>query len=353
MKWRIYFRPTVPVLALMLCAAAGALAARELCSWAGLVCSAGAVFYGALALLAGYALWRCHRCERWMRWDHTERLLILVPHQDDCVICAGGAGLRNQHLGGETHIVYVVQDEDPALAARRIAEANAAWALAGVPADRLRHLNLLPPLHAHDPHRLEAAARELHGIIQSIAPTVVILPLFEGGHIHHDLLNHLVISSLGPEGGLRVFEAPEYSPYVSLRRTPHRIISLCARWIFGLVAYYGPPDGIDDRPIDRVRLTPAELDLKRRMLFAFTSQHGDALAANRIYPDRLIRWEPRPYRSTPFAVTGSLLRFVQSPPVWLPAGLVRRIFPLLPGTVGRQPGVTCLDDELRLPPDPP
>ena len=38
-----------------------------------------------------------------------------------------------------------------------------------------------------------------------------------------------------------VFEAPEYSPYASLWYTPHRVVALCSRWLFGLVSYYGRP----------------------------------------------------------------------------------------------------------------
>ena len=51
-----------------------------------------------------------------------------------------------------------------------------------------------------------------------------------------------------------VFEAPEYSPYASLWYTPHRVVALCSRWLFGLVSYYGPPDGIDGRPVCQYRL---------------------------------------------------------------------------------------------------
>lgn len=289
---------------------------------------------------------RCHAIERWVSWETRERVLIVVPHQDDCVICAGGIAIRNQNLGGETHIIYLVQDDKPGMCERRKAEAIAAWALAGVTADCLRHLDLLPALYERNPVRLSHAALELKRLIDEISPSVLIMPIFEGGHIHHDLTNHIVSSIVDRIDSIRVFESPEYSPFVSLRWTPHRIIALCGRWLFGLVAYYGPPDGIDDRTVYKVRLDRNELALKRQMLAAFASQNGESLMATRTYPDRIVEWRRRQYRARPFDLECSFLGFVQRLERWMPTSVVNRVFPLQRGTVGREPSVTDLDHEL-------
>lgn len=304
------------------------------------------MFYSALFGLAGYALLRCRAIESWVEWSRPERLLILAPHQDDCVICAGGIGLRNAKLGGETFIAYFVQDQAPGMATRRAEEAEQAWSLAGVPAGHLRQLDLLPPLYSRRPELLPALVQAIAHLIDEVRPTVVIMPMFEGGHIHHDILNQLALLVLADRPSIRIYESPEYGPFVSFKRTPHRVIAQCCRWLFGLCSYYGPPDGIDDRSIGKVRLNDQELMLKRRMLAAFASQNGASLARASAYPDRIVEFQLRPYRPRPFEPKGSYLSFVLFLEQWLPRTLVQRIFPGQRGTIGREPDITNLDVEL-------
>jgi hypothetical protein len=116
-----------------------------------------------------------------------------------------------------------------------------------------------------------------------------LLPMFEGGHIHHDILAALLGTIVTSRDSSEVYEAPEYNPYVSINNMPHRIVALCMRWLFGLVSYYGPPDGIDSRPVERFQLAPEELDIKRRMLACFASQNASSLSLTRGYPHRLVR----------------------------------------------------------------
>jgi LmbE family N-acetylglucosaminyl deacetylase len=346
MKVRVYFTPVPVVLALGIAALLFWTAWRfvpGIWHWPVL---AAAVFYTILFALAGYALLRCRAIERWIEWSRPERLLILAPHQDDCVLCAGGIGIRNAKLGGDTFVVYLAQDDAPGTAERRAAEAAAAWSLAGIARDRVRQLNLLPPLYKRKPECLPAVAREIGRLISELKPTVLIMPMFEGGHIHHDISNQLVQFALGDRSPVRVYESPEYSPFFSLNRTPHRVIAQCGRWLFALCAYYGPPDGVDGRPICKVRLDDGELALKRRMLGAFVSQNGASLASTAAYPDRIVEWRPRPYRSRPFEPKGSYLNFVLFLERWLPPRFVRLVFPGQRGTFGREPDITDLDQEL-------
>jgi LmbE family N-acetylglucosaminyl deacetylase len=207
-------------------------------------------------------------------------------------------------------------------------------------------LDLLPPLEQRDPARLDRCKEVLAEVIAEFRPTAIIVPMFEGGHVHHDLANHAVTSLIRASSDIRVYEAPEYGPYVSLTRTPHRIVSLCTRWLFGLVAYYGPPDGIDDRPIEVVRLSTEELATRRRMLRAFKSQNIEALGRAHGYPDRLVVWRAGTYRARPFDVERSYLAFVDSLSRLAPRGVVRPLFPVQAGTIGREPKVTDLDAEL-------
>lgn len=344
MKLRLFGRPDL---------AAALLGLAALLLWAivldigwpwGLLVVPFALFYAALFAVSAWALLRLQSLERWANWK-KQRLLILAPHEDDCVIAAGGVGPCNRALGGATRIVYLAPEDDPAMAARRADETRAAWRQAGFADGDLQHLDLLPRLRRPDPQKLRAAGTALRAIIDEFRPTAIIVPMFEGGHVQHDMLAGLVGRIVRPDERIEIFEAPEYSPFTSLAFTPHRVLTLTTRWLFGLVSYYGPPDGIDGRPILKFRLTPDELARKRRMLGAFVSQNAPSLMETRAYPDRLVRWTPGTLRRHPFEMRGSYLALALAARRVLPAALVNRLLPGESGTLGREPALTDWDAE--------
>jgi LmbE family N-acetylglucosaminyl deacetylase len=342
MKIRIYFRPTIPVCLLtatacLLWAVLAALPSNGIVAAAVL---AIATFYTVLLAISLVALLRIGMLEQWHSWDAPGRLLILAPHEDDCAIAAGGIGARNRRLGGVTRVVYLAPDENPEMAQLRAREARSAWRLAGISDDDIRHLDLLPRLRQRDPLKLHAAAEALRTVIDDFKPTAVVVPMFEGGHVHHDMTAALVGRIVKETDRFDVLEAPEYGPYLSLLHTPHRVIALCSRWLFGLVSYYGPPDGVDGRPIRKYRLDAADLDRKRRMLGAFESQNAPSLVATKAYPDRLVLLDRRAERREPFSFRWSYLRFVLAARRCLPPRLVDRLFPVQLGTIGREHRLT-------------
>ncbi len=340
MKLQIYFRPLLPVLLLGCFAVLLWAVDRTMGSVGRLILLPFAVFYSLLFVLAGWALWRIRALEHWTQWSAPGRLLILAPHEDDCVIMAGGIGVQNAQLGGTTRIVYLAPDESPNMAKTRAAEARIAWREASLGDGDLRHIELLPPLRSRDPEKLRAAAATLRSVVDDFGPTAVVVPMFEGGHVHHDMVAAL-IGSIGRVGdAFEIFEAPEYGPYFSLLNTPHRLLTLCTRWLFGLVSYYGPPDGIDGRPILNYRMTADDVACKRRMLSAFVSQNAPSLVATRSYCDRLVRLNAQAERSTPFDFDRSYLRFVLGVRRLIPARWADRLFPVQLGTIGREPAIT-------------
>jgi LmbE family N-acetylglucosaminyl deacetylase len=331
MKLRFYFTPGPVVVLLAAVAILSWYLAGRLTAWLLPV----AVLYSTLAALAGWAWIRIHRLEQRFAWARPGRLLILAPHEDDCVISAGGLGLLNHRLGGATRIAYLARDENPGLPEIRVAEAKAAWAEAGVDARDLLHIDLLPPLFKPDPARLHEAAAALRRLIDDYKPTVIVIPMFEGGHVHHDMVAGLLDRIVQDGDTFEVFEAPEYGPCVSLRNTPHRIIALCARWLFGLVSYYGAPDGIDDRRVLTLELAAADLETRRRMLAAFRSQNAPSLVATRAYPDRLVKWTRQADRRQPFAERPSYMQLARLADRLLPARLSAQLLPGPRGTLGR------------------
>jgi LmbE family N-acetylglucosaminyl deacetylase len=337
-------RPWVALLFLIGAAVALFLLAAAI-SGAGriLACGAG-LFYAGLSALTLHSWYRITRNERPLAWNDAERLLIVAPHQDDCVIAAGGIGLRNIALGGETRVVYLYQEQDVATAQCRAEEAKSAWRIAGLEAVHLLHLDLLPPITERDPKRLYHCQEALASIIESFRPTVIVLPMFEGGHVHHDVVNHLLTSIVTPAHKIRMYEAPEYSPFVSLTGTPHKIIALCTRWLL-FASYYGPPDCVDDRIILVAALSKRELHTKVQMLSVFASQNPAALIRYHGHRDRFVIWHPRPYRARPFDVGHWLFVLIQDFTNSSAAGLARKLIPNQSGTIGRQPYVTDLDLE--------
>lgn len=334
MKLQIHFRPG-PVVLLMTAAAALLWWLVSTGNAAGWIALPFALFYSLLCALCAWAWIRTSQLERQIEWAGPERLLILAPHEDDCVISAGGIGARNVALGGATRVLYLAPDEAPGMAEVRAREAHAAWQLAGLGAADLRSLDLLPRLRQRDPQRLRVAATALRAEIDAFQPTVIVVPMFEGGHVHHDMTVGLLDQIVTERDGFRIYEAPEYTPFASLAWTPHRLLALCARWL-GLVSYYGPPDGIDGREVFVFRLGDAELALKKRMLACFASQNAPSLVATRSYPDRLVSWRRDPARRTAFRLQGSYLGLALAARRVLPAAMVDRLLPVQRGTIGRE-----------------
>jgi LmbE family N-acetylglucosaminyl deacetylase len=344
-------RPWVALLFLIGAAVALFLLAPAISGVGGILACGAGLFYACLSALTLHSCYRIARNERPLAWDDAERLLIIAPHQDDCVIAAGGIGLRNVALGGETRIVYLYQVQDVATAQCRSEEAKSAWRIAGLEAVHLLHLDLLPPITERNPKRLYHCQEALASIIESFRPTAIVLPMFEGGHVHHDVVNHLLTSIITPSHKIKMYEAPEYSPFVSLTRTPHKIIALCTRWL-RFVGYYGPPDCVDDPIILVAALSKLELRKKLQMLSVFASQNPAALIRYHGHPDRFHLWQPRPYRARPFDVEHWLFVLIQKFNNASAARLARKLIPNQSGTIGREPHVTDLDLEFGLAPSP-
>src|SRR5262245_7344060 len=100
MKLRLYFRPGPVVVLVAGMAAFLWWMAAHITPWL----LPFALFYSALAVVAAWSWWRIYVIERWTAWSTPARLLILAPHEDDCVIAAGGVGALNQRIGGITRI---------------------------------------------------------------------------------------------------------------------------------------------------------------------------------------------------------------------------------------------------------
>jgi LmbE family N-acetylglucosaminyl deacetylase len=292
--------------------------------------------------LSSLLLLRIRRLERPISFDRPERMLIISPHQDDCVLMAGGAAARNLRLGGETHVVYLAADRRIQDVRRQ--EAVASWELAGLPEVNLHHLDVLPPLGTRDPASIEKARASLQQVFEALKPTVVFMPMFEGGHVQHDLANYIVSFLIKTSDGTRIYECPEYSGYLSWRNTPHRMLGMMARLLLGRFPYFGPPDGVDGRTVLVLDMNQSEMLLKKQMLKRFQSQNINA--AHCYYADRYVEWQEREYRAQPWRYRFSACHLRASLERVVPPRLATRLLPLQARSYGTREGITNLDVEL-------
>jgi hypothetical protein len=307
----------------------------------------GAIYCGAL-LGAVILATRASASEGTCEIAERQHILLVAPHQDDCVLMAGGLCLRNQRLGGDTNIVYLVQPDDEETARVRRREAVNAWTVAGVPATNLRHWSCLPARGPLDRGHIEQLSQALQNLIDELNPSLICIPSFEGGHLHHDVANYVVTRELRLPVETRINESPEYSPYFSVWRTPQKALAHLTRLAFlGLVSYYPKPEGAGRGRILNLRMSTEELHLKWRMLKEFRSQHGDALARSHGYADRLIDSRAIPYCATPFRFEGSLASLASRMTGMVPRWLLARLFPGDQQTIGLESGITNLDRLLK------
>ena len=156
-------------------------------------------WFAALALplvfITVFLLHRSQSLEQSFTLQRKERLLIIAPHQDDCVISAAGLALQTLQKGGTVKVVYLSQEAGQQAIIRQ-KECEKSWHLAGVSSNQLLQLNLLPELFEHNSQKINHAASVLQTVVDDYQPSTIVFPLFEGGHKHHDIAHHIVTNML-------------------------------------------------------------------------------------------------------------------------------------------------------------
>lgn len=238
-----------------------------------------------------------------------EDILIVAPHQDDCVAIAGGYGIQTKEKGGNVRILYVTDGMENGSPARR-SEAAAAWAMAGVGEADIRFLDYpsLTGLTARD--EIDACIGLIEEEIRDRRPGTIFTPLYEGGHYQHDVVNYMTAEAVRRTGFKgRVFESPEYNFYLSFRTTPEKILSGLLRFV-PFAAYDYPPEPVLADPVCRLHMTDDQLGTKKRMIAAFESQHPDMLVKRFGFEDRFQEMHAYDYTKPPFDYSRSAARFL-------------------------------------------
>jgi LmbE family N-acetylglucosaminyl deacetylase len=193
------------------------------------------------------------------------KLLVVVAHPDDEAIGAGALlghypDATVAHLtdgGGVEELTAISRgfESRAAYAAARRREVTAALALTGIPATRVRCLDIPDGEAAR---RLVEACRAIMDLIDDVQPDVVLTHPYEGGHSDHDATAfgvHLAAGIVRREGG----QAPVILELTSYHNRNGRRVR----------GAFLPFSGV------RVRTISLDPDAQRRkasMLAAFTSQ---------------------------------------------------------------------------------
>lgn len=345
MKIKIYHNPNLVLIIILLVTTVVFLLNLQINS---LLITIIFIIYALLSILLVLLLIQKIKNEKPFEFNMPEKLLILSPHQDDCVLMAGGLGLKNIKLGGSVRILYLTQGESDEVAKVRKQECIDAWQIAGLDSENLYQLDILPRLYESSCRKkIDSARSKLQAQIDEYKPTMVVFPLFEGGHRHHDITNYIASFLLKFPKKTLLIEAPLYSIHYSLISTPQKIFKLVARFfLLNLVAYYPSTESIDTRKILTLKMSREELLIKKQMLLAFSSQNGKALAENYGYQDRLVNWWPSKYKATAFNYDKNLAFFIAKMYEKLPYKLASAIYPTDIASHGYEYGITNLNNEL-------
>jgi LmbE family N-acetylglucosaminyl deacetylase len=270
------------------------------------VLAAGYAAYGAAAFL----LWIWIRKRKFDPIEAGgEDILIIAPHQDDCVAIAGGYALQTREKGGRVRILYVTNGVENGNPGRR-SEAVRAWGLAGVPEKDLQFLKYPSLTGLLTRGEIEECIGQISEAVRKFKPGTVFTPLYEGGHYQHDVVNYMTAEALKrAEFRGNAYESPEYNFYLSFRTTPEKILSGLLRFVpFAGTDY--PPEPVLADPVYRLRMTEGQMRMKKRMIAAFESQHPDQLVKRFGFEDRYQKMHEHDYAKPPFDYGRSTARFL-------------------------------------------
>lgn len=238
-----------------------------------------------------------------------EDILIIAPHQDDCVAMAGGYAIQVLKKGGKVKVLYLTDGPENDKITRRN-EALNAWRVVGLLDSDLIFL----PYHTLSgfttQEEIDRCTQDIAKWIQALHPKTIFVPLYEGGHFQHDVANYMVhcaVKRIGFSG--KIYETPLYNFYVSLKTTPEKILSGFLRYVpFVHIGY--PPEPIRNDSLFELSMTEEELQIKKQMLTCFQTQQPYQLVARFGFPDRYQNFHSYDYTKPPFSYQWSIARVI-------------------------------------------
>jgi len=266
-------------------------------------------FYFVYLIFAEMVWFLARRRKRFPMKAQGEDILIVAPHQDDCVAMAGGYAIQTLKKGGKVKILYLTDGPENDKVTRRN-EALEAWQVLGLGDSALVFLPYHTLVGFTTREEMDRCIDDIAHWIQIFKPQTIFVPLYEGGHFQHDVANYMVhcaIKQIGFSG--KIYEAPLYNFYVSLRTTPEKILSGFLRYVPFVNLCY-PPEPIQNDPLFELEMTSEELETKKQMLSCFRTQQPHQLVARFGFPDRYQKFHSYDYSQPPFRYQYSIARVI-------------------------------------------
>lgn len=221
-----------------------------------------------------------------------EDILIFAPHCDDGVIIAGGYALQIKKNGGKVKVAFLTGNST------RLNEANNAWSLIGLEKEDLIRLDI-DKNEQLSSEGMSEKIQTLRNLIIKVDPDTIFIPLYEGGHIDHDITNYLVSTAVkSSQKNIRLYESPEYNYYFSLRSTPEKFLDVFSRLI-PFFEYHAPPSFLEPDNGLYLCMTAEEIELKKKMLREFVTQQPKTLVMHFGFNDRFKPYVGHDYYSAP------------------------------------------------------
>jgi LmbE family N-acetylglucosaminyl deacetylase len=222
----------------------------------------------------------------------NQNILIFSPHPDDGAIMAAGYAMQTKKNEGEVKIAYLTGND------QRMQEAYSAWELIGLTKNDLVRLEIDRDDRLFNKDINEKVSY-LKKIIEDTRPQIIFVPLYEGGHFEHDFTNYLVSRAVDSiEREIVVYECPEYNFYFSLTNTPEKFLDVFSRLI-PFFEFHAPPSFINLGKAQFLCMTEEEIELKKRMLAKFMTQHPDHLVMYFGFNDRFQPYQYHDYYVPP------------------------------------------------------
>jgi LmbE family N-acetylglucosaminyl deacetylase len=238
-----------------------------------------------------------------------EDILIVAPHQDDCVAIAGGYAIQTKAMGGRVKVLYVTDGNKDDKVTRK-QEALDAWYVIGSDEKDIHFLKYHSLTSLTTREEIEQCTDEIADFILKNQPKTIFVSLYEGGNYQHDVVNYMVSEAVQKAGFMgTVYESPEYNFYLSFKTTPEKILSGFARFI-PFFRYDYPPEPILEDEVLRLKMTPEQIRIKKDMLSKFKTQNPKQLIIRFGFEDRYQRLHNYDYSRPPFDYEKSVAKIL-------------------------------------------
>jgi len=265
-------------------------------------------------ICCGLMLWLYQKIQKQDRMyiqAKGEDILIIAPHQDDCVAIAGGYAVQTVEKGGHVYILYITDGYEEDRVTRR-QEAVKAWSTfseTSVTLDFLPYINNKSFLSREE---INKGIDDINKYIKRVNPETIFIPLYEGGHYQHDVTNYMVSRVLkNLETGCTVYESPIYNFFMSFKTTPEKILSGLARFI-PLVTYDYPPEPVRNDQVYYLEMTDSQLEKKKNIITEFKTQNPHKLRERWGFCDRYQKLHAYDYSQPPFNYNKSVAKRIHN-----------------------------------------